>query len=173
MKQSVCAAIVLLAVGVFGSVVTAQRGAARQPDARVARTREQVKMLDDLYKTAVVLITQHYVSSPSTLSAASAAKALFGEMDKKGWHQVRLVGLTDALIKKENAPADDFEKAAATRLLAGDASHETVVSEKGTDYLRYATPVPVVMAKCVMCHPTYKGKTGNIGSLMYKVPLIN
>ena len=39
----------------------------RENDAAVKRTRRQVKMLDDLYKTAVVLITQHYVTEDSAL----------------------------------------------------------------------------------------------------------
>lgn len=140
--------------------------------ASVDRTRTQIRMLDDLYKTAVVLITEHYVEDENTLSAASAAKALFAAMDESGWHQVRLVGLTDELKSGGNAPADEFESAAAAMLLAGEASHEEVVTEDGTDYLRLATPVPVVMEKCVMCHPTWEGNTGNIGALSYKVPLI-
>ena len=176
MKRTTCLVIALMfIVSTFGLVAAAQRsaGAGAQSDASLARTREQVKMLDDLYKTAVVLITQHYVATPQTLSAATAAKALFSEMDKKGWHQVRLVGLTDAIVNKQNAPADAFEKEAAAKLVAGEASHEVVVNENGRQYLRYATPVPVVMEKCVMCHPSWKGKQGNVGSLMYKVPMIN
>jgi hypothetical protein len=130
-------------------------------------------MLDDLYKTAVVLITEHYVETPSTLSAATAAKALFGEMDKKGWHQVRLVGLTDTVMNRDNAPADDFERAAAKKLLAGGNVHEELVTEGETRYLRYATPIPVVMPKCLMCHPGWEGNSGNVGSLSYKVRLID
>ena len=66
-----------------------------------------------------------------------------------------------------------FERAAATTLLAGEAFHEEVVTEGGSRYLRYATPVPVVMNKCLMCHPSWEGNTGNIGSLSYRVPLID
>jgi hypothetical protein len=176
MKRTACLAIILLfVVSAFITVGSAQRPAtsSASPDARLERTRQQVKMLDDLYKTTVVLVTEHYVITAKTLSAATAAKALFSEMDKKGWHQVRLVGLTNKLFKQENAPADAFEKAAAARLLAGDASHEAVVTENGKQYLRYATPIPVVMEKCVMCHPSWKGEKGNVGSLMYKVPMID
>jgi hypothetical protein len=147
--------------------------AAAGGDTSLARTREQVRMLDDLYKTAVVLITEHYVATPSTLSAATAAKALFAEMEKKGRHQVRLLGFTEALMNPANAPADAFEKAAAAALLAGEGSHEEVVTEAGRRYLRYATPLPVVMEKCLMCHPTWQGNTGSIGSLSYKVALID
>jgi hypothetical protein len=175
MKRNTFAAVVLLSLSVFGAAAAAQHQARSDggSHASVVRTREQVKMLDDLYKTAVVLITEHYVEKPSNLSAASAAKALFRHMEKQGWHQVRLVGLTQSLMNKGNAPADAFEEAAAARLVTGGAFHEAVVTENGTQYLRYATPLPVVMPKCLMCHPSWKGNTGNVGSLMYKVRLID
>jgi hypothetical protein len=35
-------------------------------DPAIVRTRQQALMLDDLYKTSVVLITEHYVQDPST-----------------------------------------------------------------------------------------------------------
>ena len=67
-------------------------------DAAVSHTRDQVDMLDTLYKSTIVLITDKYVSDPSKYSGASAAKALFSTMKEKGFHEVRLVGLTDTLI---------------------------------------------------------------------------
>ena len=42
-------------------------------DRAVERTRKTVRMLDDLYKTAVVAITTHYVNDTDDLSAGSAA----------------------------------------------------------------------------------------------------
>lgn len=60
----------------------------------VERTRKTVRMLDDLYKTAVVLITTHYVNDTKDLSAGSAAVALFDAMKKKGWHEVRILDAT-------------------------------------------------------------------------------
>lgn len=167
------AVVPLLASIGLGVAFLTTRPLEAQEDASVARTREQIRMLDDLYKTAVVLITEHYVESTSSLSAATASKALFAAMAEKGWHEVRLVGLTDDLVNPDNAPADDFERAAAEKLLAGEAFYEEVVTSDGSRSLRYATPVPVVMEKCVMCHPSWEGNTGNIGTLSYTVPLIN
>ncbi|MGH8498256.1 MAG: c-type heme family protein [Methylococcales bacterium] len=142
-------------------------------DAAVARTRKQIQMLDDLYKTAVVLITEHYVNDPSTLSAATASKALFAAMKKKGWHDARLLGFTDVLFNPvENAPQDDFEKTTKSKLLEGAATYEEVVEIDGRDHLRMATTIPVVMEKCVMCHANFKDKTGAIGAISYTVPLI-
>lgn len=148
--------------------------AAIEDDPAVKRTVQQVKMLDDLYKTAVVLITQHYVQDPSSLSAATASKAIFAEMKKKGWHDVRLVGFTDIMLNpKENAPKDDFENTAKAKLLAGEPDYKRVIKESdGKNYLYMATAVPVVMDKCVMCHANFKDVKTPIGALSYKIPLI-
>lgn len=141
--------------------------------AAVARTRREIQMLDDLYKTAVVLITEHYVKDPSILSAASASKALFAAMKEKGWHEARLLGFTDVLFNPvENSPKDDFEKAAKTKLLEGAPSYEEVVTIDGRDHLRMATAVPVVMERCVMCHANFKDQNGAIGAISYSLPLI-
>jgi hypothetical protein len=61
--------------------------------------------LDDLYKTVLVLITEHYIKDPATLlekcmrlatsPAATASKAVFKAMQEKGWHEARLLGYTD------------------------------------------------------------------------------
>lgn len=63
-------------------------------------------------ETVVVLITEHYVKDTTILPAASASKALFAEMKKKGWHEVRLLGLTDKLFNPDNKPSDAFEQQA-------------------------------------------------------------
>ncbi len=147
----------------------------RENDAAVKRTRRQVKMLDDLYKTAVVLITQHYVTEDSDLPAGTAAKALFAAMKKKGWHEVRLVDATGNPLNDENKPRDAFEKDSIKKLLAGESWVEEVVKVKKskTRHLRVTTAVPVVLAKCTLCHENYKGLPKNraIGGLSYTVPI--
>ena len=68
----------LAALGVALSVAllpTAPAGDKKKPDAAaLKRTREQVKMLDDLYKTAVVSITNSYVEGQSSVPAAMVAR---------------------------------------------------------------------------------------------------
>jgi hypothetical protein len=146
---------------------------AEKSDPAVERARKQVRMLDDLYKTAVVLITEHYVEADSDLPAGTAAKALFSAMKEKGWHEVRLVDATGMPIEDANAPADDFEKSAIKRLKAGDAYIDEVVEIDGRRTLRAATIIPVVMEKCTMCHEHYKqAKEGEaIGALVYTLPV--
>lgn len=167
-----------LAMAAFGTTLVALFLAsgfsvrAEQPasaDMGVDRARETTRMLDDLYKTAVVLITQHYVEADSDLPAGTAAIALFDAMKKKGWHEVRLLDATGQPIEEKNAPQDTFEKEAVKQLLSGKAWHEEVVSRDNGRYLRAATPLPVVLEKCTMCHEHYKqAKPGEpIGVLSY------
>ena len=160
-------AAVSLSLVFLHDVVTADE------DPAVARTRHQVEMLDTLYKTAIVLITDKYVTDPSKFSGASAAKAIFDTMNEHGYHEVRLVGLTDVLVNPGiNKPKDAFEEQAKQKILSGEATHEEVVTIEYKRYLRKATAVPVVLERCVMCHANFKGNEGAIGSLMYTVPLI-
>lgn len=149
-------------------------GEDKAPDkAAVERTRKTVRMLDDVYKTAVVLITEHYVTEESDLPAGTAAKALFAAIKEKGWHDVRLLDAAGAPINDENIPQDDFEKEAIKRLLKGEKYYDQVVERDGKSYLRAATPIPVVMKKCVMCHDNYaevpEGQA--IGALGYTIPI--
>ena len=138
-------------------------------DAAVARTRKQVQMLDDLYKTAVVLITTHYVNDDKDLPAGSAAIALFDAMKKKGHHEVRLLDVAGEPINEKNVAQDDFEKTAIKELKAGKSYYDQVIEKDGKRYLRAATPIPVVLKKCTMCHPNYEqAKAGEpIGALGY------
>jgi hypothetical protein len=163
----------LAAIGLVSVAATTFYSAHAGGDVRVDRTRKQLQMLDDLYKTAIVLITEHYVKDPSTLSAASASKALFEKVKEKGWQETKLLGFHDKLYNPANAPGDDFEKAAQKALTSGKASYEEVVKKDGKEYLRYATPVPVVMEKCVMCHANFKDNKNIIGGLSYTMQLID
>lgn len=145
----------------------------KEEDAAVARTRKQVKVLDDVYKTAVVLITEHYVNDANDLPAGSAAIALFDAIKKKGHHEVRLIDASGEPLEDKNVAKDDFEKAAVAALKGGKPYYDQVIEKDGKRYLRAATPIPVVLKKCTMCHPNYeKVKAGEpIGMLGYTVPI--
>jgi len=145
----------------------------KQRDLALEHGRETVKMLDDVYKTAIVLITDKYVHSEDDLPAGTAFIALFNAVKKKGWHEVRLLDATGEPIEANNSPRDDFEKAAIAAMKSGKDYYEKVVTTDGKRTLRAATSVPVVMKKCVMCHPHYEdAKQGEaIGALSYSIPL--
>jgi len=139
-------------------------------DSALLRTRRETKMLDDLYKNAIVLVTKHYVNENSDLAAGSAFKVLFKTMKDNGWHEVRLLDGLGQPLNEENLPQDDFEKAGIKAMLDGKASYEKVETRDGKRYLRTITTLPMVMDKCVMCHENFKDKK-IVGGLGYTLPI--
>jgi hypothetical protein len=144
--------------------------AAAAADPAVERAREQVQMLDDLYKNAVVSITKNYVSKQDDRPAIMIAKDVFGAMQKKGWHSARLVDATGDPLNDTNVPKTDFEKEAYRRIRSGEPYYDRVVGEGNDRKLLAATAVPVVMKQCGGCHGDRK--VGEVlGFLRYEVPV--
>jgi hypothetical protein len=164
---------VVAGLGVVGLVAWMNTGQAEDNDPAVARARKTVQMLDDVYKTAVVLITEKYVHKEEDFPAGSAAIALFDAIRKKGWHDVRLLDVTGQPYNAENVARDAFEKDAANQLRNGKSYVERVENGPQGRTLRAATAIPVVLEKCTMCHPHYKeAKPGQaVGMLSYKITI--
>ncbi|TWU62212.1 DUF3365 domain-containing protein [Crateriforma conspicua] len=137
----------------------------------IERAKKQAKMLDTLYKSAIVLITENYVDGSESLAAGDAFQALFKTMKDNGFHEVRLLDATGDPYDPDNEPKTDFEKKAVKALLDGKPIYEKIVKEGDKRFLLSATPIPVVMDKCVMCHGQYEGVEGPIGALGLKIPL--
>ena len=150
-----------------------KQGEEKQEDQAIERTRQQVKMLDDIYKGGIVLITKHYVEGDEDLPAGTAFKKLFETAKKNGWHEVRLVDATGEPYSDENVAVSDFEKRAIEALKGGKSFVEETVTENEQRYFLAATPIPVVMEKCTMCHSNYdmEEKGLVIGALTYRVPV--
>ena len=144
-----------------------------KPDPAVDRTRRQVEMLDGIYKGGIVLITENYVDGDEDLPAGTAFKKLFESAKKNGWHEVKLLDATGDPYNDENVAVTDFEKQAIKQLVAGKPFVEKTITENDKRYFLAATPIPVVMEKCTMCHSGYdvdeKGLV--IGALTYRVPI--
>jgi hypothetical protein len=158
----------------FALIVSPFAAAQEKPkDAALERARKTTKMLDDLYKTAIVVVTETYVASESDIPAATSFKKLFDTMKKSGYHELRLVDATGEPYEPKNAPADDFEKAAIKAIKGGKATYEQVAEKDGKRVLRTATAVPVVMKKCILCHPAWEDvKPGEaVGAISYIVPI--
>lgn len=164
-------AAILTAVAV--TLPGADKPAAKPDEAAVERTRDTVRLLDNVYKNAVVLITETYVHDEDDVSAGTAAVELFKRVAKDGSHQVRLIDVTGEPYADKNVAADDFDNAGVKRLKAGETYYDEVVDVDGKPQLRAMTAIPVVMEKCVMCHPHYKNvKPGEaIGALTYTLPI--
>lgn len=141
-----------------------------ETDPALERTREQVQMLDGLYKNAVVSITTRYVAGQDEQPAIMVAQDIFGAMRKEGWHSAKLVDATGEPLDDANAPRTDFEKDAAREINSGKPYFDRVVGEGNDRRLLAATVVPVVMQKCADCH-THK-KVGEIlGFIRYDIPI--
>lgn len=144
-------------------------------DPALERARREVRLLDDLYKSSIMLITEHYVHDGNDLPAGSAFKALFQAMEDRGWHEVRLLDVTGQPYNDENFPRQGFEQRAVEQLAAGKTAVDEVITVDGKRYLRAATAIPVVMTKCTMCHENYKDLPEGqaIGALSYQVPIFD
>ncbi|TWT37495.1 hypothetical protein KOR34_24470 [Posidoniimonas corsicana] len=151
----------------------AEENPAAPKDPELDRKRTEVRMLDDIYKSGIVTITEHYVNDEDMIPAGTAFKKMFEAAEKKGWHRVRLIDASGEPYSDENVAEDAFEKDAVKRLVKGEPWVEAVEVRDGTRHLRVATPIPVVFEKCIMCHDNYEEvpKGQAIGALTYLVPI--
>jgi hypothetical protein len=141
-----------------------------KPDpAAIERAREEVKKLDDLYKTAVVGITKTYVEQQADTPAATVAKALFEAMHQKGHHHARLLDATGKPKNKKNVAETDFEKKAVEAMKDGKTYVEEVGEKDGKPVFRAGTVVPAVLSQCAVCHGGKEGRL--LGVLVYEVPV--
>jgi hypothetical protein len=158
-----------LSLLVVGHSLVGAEGAKKVDPVALERTREQVKMLDDLYKNAVVAITSTYTEKQGDTPAAAVAKLVFDAMHKKGWHTARLIDATGKPKNKENVAKSDFEKKAVTEIAGGKAYFEEVAEADGKPVLRVATVVPSVMKQCAICHGGKEGRV--LGAIVYELPI--
>ena len=182
MKRAFLIVCGVAAMAWWGASVGTNRAAlaeepqAAQPSAdeeALERTRQTVRMLDNVYKQTIVLITDKYVHDENDFPAGSAAVILFDQISKSDSHQVRLLDATGDPYDPENVAKDEFEKTGIKQLKEGKAYYEQVVEKDGKTQLRAITAVPVVMEKCIMCHPHYEdAKEGEpIGAISYTIPI--
>lgn len=175
MKRSLIAlslAIVVI-LGSYLPFAMAAETTTAPDEAAVNRTRDTVKMLDNIFKQTIVLVTDKYVNDEDDFAAGSAAVLLFKNISESSDNTVRLLDATGDPYESENVAKDAFEKEGIKRLKAGEKGYEQVVTVDGKSFLRSITPVPVVMQKCVMCHAHYAdAKKGEpIGAISYTVPI--
>jgi hypothetical protein len=171
--RNACSLVGIGVVALGGLSLWGQDTASKKDDPALERTRKQVQILDDVYKTAIVLITENYVDEASDLAAGAAFQKLFQAMREKGHHDVRLLDATGEPYDSDNAPRDEFEKAAIKALKEGKGYYERITEKNGKRYLQAATPIPVVLKKCTLCHSAYeKAKAGEpIGALGYTIEI--
>jgi hypothetical protein len=163
-----CALLAVVIAVVCGSHPNADEP--KKPDpAAVERTREQVKMLDALYKNAVVSVTKNYVNQQADVPAAAVAKDVFAAMKNAKFHDARLVDVTGKPKNKENVAKTDFEKRAVKEIKSGKEYFEELAEVDGKAVLRVATVVPAVLPQCVVCHG--KREKNLLGTIVYELPI--
>jgi hypothetical protein len=168
-RTAVVASMVLAGV-LLTLKAPAPAGDKKEPDkAAVERARDTVKMLDDLYKTAVVSITNSYIEGQSSVPAAMVAKDVFEAMHKKGYHSARLLDATGKPKNKKNIAKTDFEKKAIDAIKGGKTYYEEVGQTDGKDVFRAATIVPAVLKQCATCHGKKEGAL--LGAIVYEIPI--
>lgn len=141
--------------------------------AAIERARKTVHMLDDIYKTAIVMVTDKYVHNKKDYPAGRLAVNWFKSISKNGSHEIRIIDATGQPHNDDNVAKDEFEKEGIQQMKHGKPYFEKVESEGGKSYLRAMTAVPVVLQQCILCHENYKSaKKGEaIGALTYKFPI--
>ena len=161
------------AAGLVAPIGPAEPLAAKEPakadPAAVERAREEVKKLDDLYKTAVVGITKTYVEQQADTPAATVAKSLFEAMHQKGYHHARLLDATGKPKNKKNVATTAFEKKAVEEIKGGKAYVEEIGEKDGKPVYRAGTILPAVMSQCAVCHGGKEGRL--LGTIVYEVPI--
>jgi len=159
---------VAMSAALAGVVLSGSRSAragAADDEAALERTRAQARMLDDLFKVAVVDITNRYDGPP----AAKVAKTIFAAAKSKKYFDAKLLDVTGEPLNEANVPTDPFEKRAAEAIRAGKPAYEEVVGSGAERRLRIATVVPAVVKKCASCHGVKEGEL--LGFLSYDIPV--
>ena len=136
----------------------------------VKRARQTVKILDEMYKTFIVLITEEYVKDETMFSALTVSKKVFEKMNTKEWYKAKLLDATGDPHNPENSPRTKFERDAIKAFIDGNSFYEKVEKVDGKYYFQAATSVSIVTDGCTICHP--HNKHGDLlGGISYTFPL--
>lgn len=164
--------IAVLAAAAIGVAISLSAAAAPEKNPEPVRmslpeARRTVRMMDDIYKAAVVHTHQMYVQDAGTPAAVIWAKQVFKSINGKGWPAAHMLASGDRPLNPENSPSDAFDKEAIRAFQAGKPTFEKV--EGNT--LRYATEIRILDQKCLMCH--VHNKNGDlVGGVSYRALLL-
>lgn len=160
-----------LGASMWGVALAAAAGAEGEPSAppvrvSLAEGRRMTRMMDDIYKVAVITTHKMYVLDPGTPAAVIWAKQVIRQVQSKGWPEARILSAVERPLNPENHPADAFERQAVQAFRSGKPSYEKV--EPGA--LRYATEIRITDKTCLTCH--VHNKEGDlVGGVSYRVLL--
>jgi Protein of unknown function (DUF3365) len=134
--------------------ISSLRAEEPKEDDTLKRARREIKMLDDLYKTAVISVTEIY---PKGAPAIMVAMKVYKAMEDGKYHSARLVDATGNPLNEANVAKSPFETRAIEAIKSGKPYYEEVVGEGPDRRLLAATLVPAVLDRCASCHGVKKG----------------
>ncbi len=145
----------LLVAGLAGSFGTALAGTASnakpvaiaQPIS-LAEARRTVRLMNDIYVTAVLTTSKMYVQEPGTAAAVTWGKQVIREVNSRGGPQARIFTTADRPLNPENGAIDAFEREAGAAFVKGEAALEKVSSGR----YRFAVPLRITDKSCLTCH---------------------
>jgi len=126
-----------------------------------------VRLLDDVYQSAVINTHKMYVRDPGTPSAVTWAKQVLRDVNGKGWPAARVFAASQRPLNPENDPADAFEEEAVKQFQRG----QPVFERLDGDVLRYASSIRVVDRSCLTCH-VHNREGDLLGGISYRAPLL-
>jgi hypothetical protein len=164
----------VLVAGAAALLTAGVAGAAQKPPAKQAEplppeeARRMVRMMDDIYRSAVLTTQRMYVHDPGTAAAVTWAKQVMRDLHGKGWPEARIFASTDRPLNPDNKIADDFEREALLAFKQGKSAFEK--TEGGV--FRYASELRVTDKSCLMCH--VRNKEGDLlGGVSYRALVLS
>src|SRR4051794_9192561 len=91
---ALCGIAALCLAGASARSAPQEKEKAQPDEAAVKRARKTVRMLDDIYKSAIVLITEKYVKTKKDYPAGRAAITWLNDIGKAGHPKTRLIDVS-------------------------------------------------------------------------------
>ncbi|WP_165250528.1 c-type heme family protein [Paludisphaera soli] len=164
-----------LIAGVFAATLAVAPGAPPDeptreaaPTATAAEARQRAKLLHGLiHDTLQVVHARYFREGERLMIPAAALKDVFREMEERDGVRLRWLVVDGKAMNIDHEPRDDFEKAAAEALAAGEAGHEA--AEDGL--YRFAGPI-MLKAECLKCHmPSRSSNRPRTAGLLITIPV--
>ena len=125
-----------------------QEPAPAPPVPSIVEARHKAELLHTtMHATLQIVHHRYYREDEGLLLPAATLREVFSEIEREHNIQLRWLAVEGQVMNADHAPRDDFEKAAAKALEAGQDFHEQVLDGQ----LRRAAPI-TLSNHCLKCH---------------------
>lgn len=134
----------------------------------VAEARQRAKLLHGVIHDTLQVVHARYFREGDRIPIPAASLDLvFQEMEERDGVEVRWLVVDGKAMNIDNNPQDDFERAAARALAAGEDAHEAAVDGA----YRFAGPI-TLGADCLKCHlPGRSSNKSRTAGLLISIPI--